>query len=189
MNIYGEKVMLRAMEPEDMEMLREIINDPEIEQMVVGWSFPVSRYAQQKWYEQAVNDPNNQRYIIETLDTHEAIGLVTMTNIDWKNRCATTGFKLKKDAPKRKGYATDAMMALSWYAFEQLGLNRTEGSRIVYNEASAGTAEKTGGRVEGVRRQAIYKNGQYYDELYVGRLREDYFEAKARLDWKGHGEE
>ena len=51
MNIYGKKVVLRAMEPTDCELVREIFNDPEIESLVVGWAFPLSQYAQEKWYE------------------------------------------------------------------------------------------------------------------------------------------
>lgn len=48
MNIKGKKVTLRAMEKQDCEMIREMFNDPEIENLVVGWAFPVSSYAQEK---------------------------------------------------------------------------------------------------------------------------------------------
>ena len=50
MNIKGKKVFLRALEIEDMEFLRAMINDGEMEHNVIGWSFPVSKYEQQKWY-------------------------------------------------------------------------------------------------------------------------------------------
>jgi predicted xylose isomerase-like sugar epimerase len=43
LNIYGKIVKLRALEMDDMEILRNIINDPEIEGLVEGWSFPVSK--------------------------------------------------------------------------------------------------------------------------------------------------
>ena len=44
MILKGKKVTLRAVEESDIEMLRELINDPEIEKMTVGKSFPVSSY-------------------------------------------------------------------------------------------------------------------------------------------------
>ena len=50
MNICGNKVILRALEPSDMPYLREMINDPEMERMVIGWSFPVSEKQQMDWY-------------------------------------------------------------------------------------------------------------------------------------------
>lgn len=43
MNIKGKIVTLRAMEIEDQEMLRETINDPEIEKMIGGYSFPYQK--------------------------------------------------------------------------------------------------------------------------------------------------
>ena len=43
MNVIGKKVYLRAMEPEDMEILREMTNNPDMERKIAGWSFPVTR--------------------------------------------------------------------------------------------------------------------------------------------------
>ena len=100
MEIYGEKVKLRAIEPDDLEMLREIINDPETEKMVGGWSFPISSYQQEKWFEKVANDSNNLRFIIEIVETKEAIGLVNLVDIDWKNRSGFHGIKLHPKAPK-----------------------------------------------------------------------------------------
>lgn len=36
MNVYGKKIYLRAMEPDDMEMYRDMINNPDIEKMLGG---------------------------------------------------------------------------------------------------------------------------------------------------------
>ena len=84
MNLKGEKVFLRAIEKEDMEFLREMINNPELERNVVGWSFPISKYEQEKWFESQVQNKDNIRYIIEV--DGERIGVVTITNIDWKKQ-------------------------------------------------------------------------------------------------------
>jgi RimJ/RimL family protein N-acetyltransferase len=183
MNINGKKVTLRAMEPEDMEMLRETVNDPEIERMVGGWSFPISTYQQMKWYESVINDKNNLRFIIEDKETHKAIGAINLINIDWKNRNAFTGMKLHSTAPHGKGYATDSIMALMCYVFEQLQFERLDGSWLLYNLPSKRVYEKCGWRVEGIKRRAVFKDGQYHDQAYAGVLKEDYFEAKKRLGW------
>ena len=76
MNLKGEKVFLRAIEKEDMEFLREMINNPELERNVVGWSFPISKYEQEKWFESQVQNKDNIRYIIEV--DGERIGVVTI---------------------------------------------------------------------------------------------------------------
>ena len=54
------------MEKQDCEMVRELFNDPEIENLVVGWAFPLSSYAQEKWFENHYADNTNFRFVIET---------------------------------------------------------------------------------------------------------------------------
>ena len=183
MNLVGKKVMLRAMEPEDMELLRETVNDPEIERMVGGWSFPVSKYQQMKWYEQVVGDQRNLRFIVETLDTKETIGMVNLVDIDWKNRSAFHGIKLKREAPKRHGYATDAVITLMEYAFEELQLVRLDGSWVEYNTASISLYKKCGWKIEGTKEKSVFHQGRYYSMYFGGILAEDYRRMKEQMGW------
>lgn len=165
--------MLRAMEKEDCELVRDMFNDPEIENLVVGWSFPLSRYAQEKWYETHFAD-TNFRFIIET-EEDGAVGVATLLDIDWKNRMAEHGIKLSKDSVRGKGIATDAIMAIMRYAFDELGMNRLNGSWFEINGASKHVYEKCGWKEEGVRRKYIYKRGEWRDLIVTGVLAEDYY--------------
>ena len=188
MNIYGKKVMLRAMEPEDQEMLREIANDPEIETMVGGWSFPISKYKQDAWYHDVITDKDNLRFVIELLDTKETVGMVNLIDIDWKNRSAFHGIKLKKDAPKGAGIGTDAVMAIMRYAFEELQLVRLDSTWVEYNEPSLALYRKCGWTVEGRKQKAKFSRGKYHDVLFGGILAEQYFAAKEAMQWKAYDE-
>lgn len=178
MNLKGQKVLLRAVELEDMEFLRTMINDDEMEKNVVGWSFVTSKYEQQKWYESQIQNKNNIRFIIEA--DGNAIGLATLTNIDWKNRKACHGIKLYGDNIKGKGYGSDTVKTVMKYAFEELQLNRLYGSMLEYNQASRKLYEKVGWKQEGVEKQSIFKNNQFHDEIKVGILKEDYEEIKKQ---------
>jgi RimJ/RimL family protein N-acetyltransferase len=188
MIIYGKNILLRAMEPEDMEMLRATTNDPEIERMVGGWSFPISKAEQMNWYNRVISDKNNLRFIIETLEDHRAVGMVNLVEIDWKNRSAFHGIKLSPDTPKGRGIGTDAVMALMRYAFEELQLVRLDTTWVEYNMPSLGLYKKCGWTVEGKKKKAKFSKGQYYDVYVGGILAEDYFEAKSRLNWIPHDE-
>ncbi len=66
MNIKGKIVTLRAMDIEDQELLREMVNDQEIEKMVGGYSYPISKEQQLNWFKANSNNQNNLRLIIET---------------------------------------------------------------------------------------------------------------------------
>lgn len=174
MNIYGKKVILRAMEKEDCKLIREMFNDPEIENLVVGWAFPLSQYAQEKWFEAHYND-KNFRFIIETQEDG-AVGIATLTDIDWKNRMAYHGIKLAQASCRGKGIGTDTVMAIMRYAFDELGLNRLNGSWFPENVSSKKMYMKCGWKEEGVRRNYIYKHGHYRDLIETGVLATDYYD-------------
>ena len=102
MNIKGKFVTLRAMSYEDLPMICDMFNDPELENFVVGWSFPLSLEQQKQWFEKNMGDQKNFRFVIETPDDG-AVGIATLTNIDWKNRTATHGIKLANKEKRTKG--------------------------------------------------------------------------------------
>ena len=183
MNIKGKVVTLRAMEPEDQEMLREMVNDPEIEKMVCGYSYPVSTEQQIRWFQSNCNDPQNLRLIIET-EGEGPIGYANITEIDWKNKTASHGVKISKKKFRAKGIATDTTMAVMRYVFEELQLNRLEGNFLEYNEASRKIlCGKLGWVVEGARRQAVFKENGYHDEVMISILRDEYLELIKRNNY------
>lgn len=179
MNIKGKFVTLRAIERSDLELMRGMLNDPEIENLVVGWAFPVSTDQQNKWYENHASDPRNLRFIIET-ENDGAVGLATLTNIDWKNRSATHGIKLANKKNRTKGIGTDTVMAIMRYAFDELNLHRLDGSWFDDNVASKGLYTKCGWTVEGKRREYVFKKGKYRDLMIVGILASDYYDLISR---------
>ena len=174
MELYGKKVKLRAIEEEDIEMLRSMKNDPWTESMVVGWCPPLSKSNQKKWFDSLKTDDNKILFIIET-EEDGAVGYTRIANIDWKSRSAHGGIMIQNRKNMSKGIATDTYMTMLRYAFFELNLNRMNGAVLDYNKGSQKFAiEKVGYKKEGVQRQAIYKNGQYHDLILIGMLKEDY---------------
>lgn len=172
MNLKGKKVFLRAIEKEDLEFLREMINDPEMEKNVGGWSFPISRYEQEKWYESQIFNKNNIRYIIEV--EGKKIGLVTITDIDWKNRKACNGIKIYENKERGKGYGTDTINTIMKYAFEELQLNKLYSVILEYNTASLKLYQKCGWTIDGILREEKFKGNQYINEMAISILKKDY---------------
>jgi RimJ/RimL family protein N-acetyltransferase len=185
MILQGNIVTLRPLEEEDLDFVRELFNDPEIESMVVGWSWPVSKYQHRKWYEKISSDFNTMRFIVET-KKDGVVGVQILEKIDWKNRVATTGgIKIGKKKLREKGIGFDTGMTLFRYLFDELQMNRVDSCVMGYNSASIKLVEKQGYKLEGVRRRYIYKNGKYHDLLIYGLLREDYDQVVKNLKyWK-----
>lgn len=173
MNIMGKIVTLRAMTRDDMQMICDMFNDPEMENNVVGWAFPISIEQQNAWFDSHLNERNNFRFVIDTPEDG-AVGIATLTDIDWKNRTAFHGIKLADKKRRTKGIGTDTVMAIMRYAFDELGLHRLDGSWFESNVASKGLYTKCGWKAEGVKRSCVFKNGQWRDLTLVGVLESDY---------------
>jgi len=189
MNILGKKVILRAVEEKDLEKLRIMANDSELERLAGGNAFPISMIEQQKWVDKVKNDPNNIYLIIET-EEEETVGMATIINIDWRNRRAYHGIKIGNSENRIRGIGTDTVMAVMRYAFDELQLNRLDGSIIDYNIPSEKLyCEKCGWKQEGIQRQYIFKNGKYHDLKIVGILKEEYYTLIERTKyWEMKGE-
>ena len=126
------------------------------------------------WFENCKNGLSRIRYIIETKEDG-AVGMIGLRDLDWKNGTASgLGMRVAKKELRTKGIATDAWMTLMRYAFDELRLNRINGSALAYNKVSLHVCQKVGFKIEGTQRQAVYKDGEYHDLVIMGCLKSDY---------------
>lgn len=178
MILKGKKVILRPIEFEDLEFIRGLINNPDIEKSIVGWALPLSRKDEEKWYSSFSNTDKSIRYLIEDFQGNR-VGLTGIANIDMKNGCAKmAGIRISPDV-QSKGLATDAYMSIFNFAFNELRLHLIETSAFDDNIASLKFQEKLGSKREGIRREAIFKNGHYKNVVTLGCLKSD-FEIKYK---------
>lgn len=174
MNIKGKMVTLRAIEECDLEPLRDLVNDPEIEALVCGWSYPISSIQQKKWFENLSEDRNNIRTIVET-NTVRFVGYACITDINWKNRTCSVGLKVIRNENKVKNIGYDIVMAMMRYAFDELQMNHIESCIVEFNTRSQRLfIEKLGWVKEGVKRQYIYSGGKYHNLIICSILRCEY---------------
>lgn len=172
MNIIGDKVVLRAINASDNEMLLEMINDPETERMLGGSSRPLSLENQLQWFNSLKNDEHILRCIVETKESDKAIGTVILSDIDQKNGSAQIHIKLSPHGVRGKGYGTDAINAMVGYAFGELRLHSVYAEVLAYNTVSQKVFEKCSFEKDGVLRSRVYKNGQYVDVISYSIIRD-----------------
>jgi RimJ/RimL family protein N-acetyltransferase len=70
-----------------------------------------------------------------------------------------------------RGIATEALVAVTAYAFETFDINRIWAGVFAWNPASARVLEKAGYVLEGRLRNAITKDGETTDELIYSTVR------------------
>lgn len=76
------------------------------------------------------------------------------------------------------GYAAEAAEVLIDHAFNRLNLHRLYCGTADNNIRMQKLAEKLGFIKEGIRRQALFKNGAYHDIIEYGKLREECIKCK-----------
>jgi len=185
MNILGNKILLRAIEESDLELLHKWANDPATQDLIGNIHFPSPSGFQKTWFDNLQKDQLNQRFAIEAPETG-LIGISSIMNIDWKNNHAWHGIVLGDKDIRGKGYGIDAVMATMRYAFDEMHLERLDGSIIEYNEVSYSFyCGKLGWKEEGRRRNYYFRKGRYWDQIVVGITKADYAELLKKTNYWG----
>ena len=160
-------VFLRAMEPEDLDLLYRIENDQEL-WCLGATNVPYSRYTLHDYVANSTGDiytDKQVRLIIEN-EEHETVGLADLTNFDPKHLRAEVGLAIEK--PKRcHGYAYEAMTLLHQYAHRTLHLHQVF---AVIGEDNATTLRlfKRLGYEESARlKQWIFDGNSYLDAIVL----------------------
>ena len=161
MNLLGSKTILRAIEPQDSEMLMNLINDPETEYHVGGWSFPVSTKGQREWIENLQNDKSEMRCVITDKENKKSVGTIILNNIDYKNGSAQIHIKIASEVHRGKGYGSDAVSTVVTYGFNELRLHCIYANVNEDNLASVKLFSKCGFEHDGLLRDRIFKRGKY----------------------------
>jgi RimJ/RimL family protein N-acetyltransferase len=183
MNIKGKIVTLRAIEKNDLSRLHDFANDYETQAGIGELHFPSSMTFHEKWFETIDGNANNIRLAIDVPE-YGIVGITSLVNIDLRNRRAWHGIMIGDARCRGKGIGLDTVMATMKYAFDELNLNRLDGSMLETNHASISLyCEKLGWTKEGARRAYYYRNGTYFDQVVVGVLKEDYYKTVAKLGY------
>lgn len=158
-------VVLRAMEPEDLDLLYTIENDPAMWEVSSGCS-PVSKFVLRKYISlqpDEIYSGGELRLVIEDAEQSRAVGLADLTSISLIDGKAEVGIAvLKKEQSKHYGYA--ALLRLAKYAKMYLKL------RFLYahvsaadNAASVKIFESAGFHQIALLPQWHYRMGKYED--------------------------
>jgi RimJ/RimL family protein N-acetyltransferase len=86
------------------------------------------------------------------------------------------GLSIGKREDWGQGYGTEMMRLLLQFAFMEINLRRVTLAVFDYNPRAIRAYEKAGFRHEGRIRQFLHKEGQRWDMLFMGVLREEWLE-------------
>lgn len=121
-------------------------------------------------------DPNGFFYLIHSLAHDKLVGFVRLwlSNSTWLNRDGWLGIGIGDREYWGNGFGTDALHVMLQYGFAELNLHRVSLGVFSYNARAIRAYEKAGFRVEGRSRDTVQRNGQRFDVVWMGLLRDEW---------------
>jgi len=166
------KVILRAMEPQDLELLFQWENNPD-NWPVSGTLAPFSKYTLTQFIASPQDIFTNKqlRLMISLKDSNRCIGCVDLFEYEVLSRRAGVGILIADEIDKGKGYGKSALAALSTYAKNTLNLHQLFCNIMLDNKASLKLFEQSGFELIGVKKDWQLIQGKWVDEaMYQKKL-------------------
>lgn len=163
MFLRNDFMTLRALEPEDLEIMYRWENDSSL------WMYgstiePYSRYAIKQYIansDKTIYDKKQLRLMIELKDK-SVVGCIDLFDFDAHNSRAGVGVLIDK-AFQHRGYATAALELLCRYAFNFLNLHQLYAHIPTINSYSLKLFEKNGFTKCGLMRDWMRNGDRYLD--------------------------
>ncbi|MDE6215633.1 GNAT family N-acetyltransferase [Bacteroides sp.] len=169
----GERVRLRAMEPEDLEVMYAMENDPQSWE-VSNFTVPYSKFVLKQYIEHSECDmfaDRQLRMMVVRLEDDVVVGTIDMIDFVPMHGRGEVGIAVRKEY-QGNGYAKEALNLLCDYAFGFLYLKQLIAHVTVDNEASIRLFESCGFVRCGLLREWWRVEGCYKDVVLLQCLRE-----------------
>ena len=174
----GTRVKLRAVEPSDAEAFFTWNQDSEMGRNLDQVWVPTSRESVNRWVEEeAIKKPEDDafRWVIEDGDG-EFVGSIDTHHCDRRTGTFQYGVAVRKEH-QCKGYASEAILMVLRYFFEELRYQKVTVHAHSDNVPSARLHERLGFQLEGRLRRTVFTRGQYSDDLVFGMTIEEFHAA------------
>lgn len=173
LRLNGGNIFLRALEPEDLDFLYRLENDPTIWE-ISGTTAPYSRQVLQWYLENAHKDiyeVKQLRLCICDLE-EKVVGLIDLFDFDPKNMRVGMGIIIKDEKNRNQGMGSEAIELLSDYVFSVLGLRQVYANVLEENKASTHLFAKMGFKEVGVKKDWIRTGGEFKNEILYQKIKE-----------------
>jgi diamine N-acetyltransferase len=169
--INSGKIILRPLEPEDLDLLYVWENNTEIWELS-NTRTPFSKYVLKEYLKNSVKDiyeVKQLRLIIEN-ELHRAVGAVDLFDFEPYHLRAGVGILINSIRDRGMGYAADALEALSEYAQNTLGMKQIYANIAEDNKNSISLFKKSGFIRTGIKKCWIKTTTGWKDELLFQKI-------------------
>ena len=178
--LKGERVILRAVEREDLKRLHELEQNVGLVLLGDGQWQPVSLVKWEKEFDKQIDEEEHSRFVIEA--DGRVIGGCGLHHRNRRQGTSQFGIGIYDREYVGKGYGRDAINVLLDWAFRIQNYRRIWLETLAVNERALRSYRACGFVEEGRLRDHAYFDGAYVDVVLMGLLRPAW---EARANGKG----
>jgi diamine N-acetyltransferase len=159
-------VKLRALEPEDLELLYSWENNESYWTISNTFS-PFSKFTLKRYIEnshKSIYETGQLRFMIDHVGDEITIGTIDVFDFDAFHKRAGIGILIANESYRRKGYASMSLTCLISYCFGTLQLHQLYCNIMANNSESLNLFKKLGFVQIGIKKDWIQTTNGYMDE-------------------------
>ncbi|MGB5499970.1 MAG: GNAT family N-acetyltransferase [Maribacter sp.] len=170
-NLKGENIYLRALEPDDLNFLYELENNTAIWE-ISGTTMPYSRHVLKQYLDNAHRDIYDVKQLRLCICKGEKVlGLIDLFDFDPQHKRAGVGIVILEEKERNQGIGTEAIQLLTEYGYTTLGLRQLFANVMADNLASIHLFKKMGFEEVGVKKDWIFSNGKFKNEILLQKIK------------------
>jgi len=182
--LIGKKIYLRSLENDDLLNLVRWLSDENVTRNLQQGDRPPTLEILKEAYDVEGTNPSQIPFAVIDKKTNKHVGWTGLFEINWISRYADMRIFVGEKKFWGKGIATESQKLVIEYGFDKLNLHRitagTSGACIGEQKA----LKKLYMKHEGTSKEAMYRNGKYYDTVHFGIIKQDYQKLVKNGKWK-----
>ena len=179
--IEGRTVVLRPHTARNVAAFMRWYADPEIARLTRYQDGPMHADEVRRFFEARVAGAGSLALAIHLRATDRLIGTCAFSQLDGDNGCALFHITIGERDCWGLGYGTEATALMLEHAFGTLGLHRVGLAVFAFNERAIRSYRKVGFVVEGRSREAIWRDGRFFDEIHMSVLADEWQGIRGRV--------
>ncbi len=167
--LFGQNIYLRGLELTDVTELMKHWNNVEVKKFLNS-SVPHSIQEEVEWIKHTWKlrkEGKSFTFAIIHKETDLYIGNIEIDIINQNSRRGVIGIAIFNQDYWNRGFGTESIQIILNFAFNVLNLNSVELEVFANNQRAIRCYEKSGFKQMGVRREAVFLEGEYIDSLLL----------------------
>jgi len=179
-SLAGSRVVLRRHAPANLRAFLRWYSDAEVARLTRYQDGPMRPEEIERFFTARALGPESLSLAVHVRETDRLIGTCALSQLDSDNGSALYHITIGEKDAWGHGYGTEATHLMLDHAFGTLNLHRIALSVFSFNERALRSYASCGFVVEGRAREAIWRDGRWWDEVSMSVLKSDW-EARRNL--------